>query len=366
MFCNLCGNKINKNMAFCENCGNKLTSKIDKNIDNSNLVEFYNLKEQIENINMMLSTLPQKTAVLNRLRQELQNKLRDLQPIRNVMLKEKKDFDDLLKFGYTSIKAKLSGNIDSKKRKEEIEYLNALMEFQEAEKEYIELSDEIKALEIDISRIRETEKQIPILKSNIDSLLEILTKNKRTDRLESLEFQYVKVQNQLSQSQSIESKFSDARNLLIKTESDLDRALNELRSARSLGNWDAFFGGGYWTDASKHDQLNRAREYINSAEYNIRRARSLIADISVINIHFEAPSFFTDVFFDNFFMDMYGNAKISRTQERVRTALYQVKDATNGLNPKLNYWKDQRMLYISNINNLKKQINDERKSILGL
>lgn len=51
--------------------------------------------------------------------------------------------------------------------------------------------------------------------------------------------------------------------------------------------------------------------------------------------------------------------------EKQRIVFTQVQNAVIGLDPKVNYWKEQRMQHIFNINNLKKQINDERKSLLG-
>jgi len=46
-----------------------------------------------------------------------------LHQVRQAMLKEKKDYDSLLKVGFSSIKARLSGDLDEKKRREEAEYL---------------------------------------------------------------------------------------------------------------------------------------------------------------------------------------------------------------------------------------------------
>ncbi|MFX0140256.1 MAG: hypothetical protein ACFFDN_41835, partial [Candidatus Hodarchaeota archaeon] len=94
------------------------------------------------------------------------------------------------------------------------------------------------------------------------------------------------------------------------------------------------------------------------------RAKNFVDVIDDIYIDFEAPNLFFDVFFDNFFFDMFGNTKITRTRERVEGSLYQLKNSRNTLNSNLNQWQQKRNELIANINKVRKQIREERLSLL--
>jgi hypothetical protein len=366
LFCYNCGQKIDDSAIYCEQCGVKVRKEdATKWISESDgLNRYHELEYELGDINDELASLNSKKAYLARLEQSRNQKFSQLQLVRNVMLKEKKDYDSLLKVSFSSIKARLSGDLDERKRKEETEYLEALANFEYVEKEYKRLEEEIKNVQNEIERINGLKPRIPSIEDEMEKILAQITAGKTTDRLKELEQQYTLIQKEVTKAKDIESKFKQADSLLLDAGNYLNSSVSKLRSAEGLGTWDTFFGGGFFVDGMKHGNLDGARNDINQAQAIVRRAKDLVDVIDDIYIDFEAPNLFFDMFFDNFFFDMFGNTKITRTRERVEGALHQLNNSRNTLTNHLHQWQQRRNELIADINRVRKQIREERLSLL--
>ncbi|MFX1380396.1 MAG: zinc-ribbon domain-containing protein [Promethearchaeota archaeon] len=366
MFCHNCGQKIDDSAIYCEQCGIRIRKEnATKWISESEgLNRYHELEFELEDINDELSTLNSKNAYLNRLVQSRDQKHNQLQMVRNVMLKEKKDYDSLLKVSFSSLKARLSGELDDRKRREETEYLEALANFEYVEKEYKILVEDVQNIQKQITQIQELKSKIPAIEAEMEKILTQITTGKETDNLKKLEQHYGKIQQEIAKVKDIESRFKQADSLLEEAGNYLQNSANSLRSAEGLGTWDTFFGGGFFVDSMKHGNLDKARNEINQAQSLVRRAKDLVDVIDDIYIDFEAPNLFFDMFFDNFFFDMFGNTKITRTRERAENALYQLNNSRNTLDQHLNEWLQKRNKLVVEINNLRNEIREERLSLL--
>ena len=366
MFCHNCGQKLDDSAIYCEQCGVKVSKEdATKWISESDgLNRYHELEYELGDSNDEIATLTSKQAYLVRLQQSRDQKINQLQLVRNVMLKEKKDYDSLLKVSFSSIKARLSGDLDERKRKEETEYLEALTNFEYVEKEYNQLDDDVKNVQNEIDRIQGLKSRIPTIENEMEKILAQITAGKTTDRLKELEQRYEQIKKDVTKAQDIQNKFKQADSLLLEADNHLKSSVNSLRSAEGLGTWDTFFGGGFFVDSMKHGNLDGARHDINQAQALVRRAKDLVDVIDDIYIDFEAPNLFFDMFFDNFFFDMFGNTKITRTRERVEGALHQLNNSRNTLNSHLGQWIKKRNELIAEINTVRKQIREERLSFL--
>ncbi|MFX0140255.1 MAG: hypothetical protein ACFFDN_41830, partial [Candidatus Hodarchaeota archaeon] len=260
MFCHNCGQKLDDAAIYCEQCGVKVRKEdATKWISESDgLNRYHELEYELGDINDELATLTSKQAYLTRLQHSRDQKSHQLQLVRNLMLKEKKDYDSLLKVSFSSIKARLSGDLDEKKRKEETEYLEALANFEYVEKEYNQLATEVKNIQNEINRIQELKSKIPTIENEMEKLIAQITAGKTSDRLKELERQYEQIQKEITKAQDIENKFKQADSLLLEAENNLNNSVNRLRSAEGLGTWDTFFGGGFFVDSMKHGNLEGA------------------------------------------------------------------------------------------------------------
>jgi hypothetical protein len=366
MYCQNCGQKIDDSAIYCEQCGIKV-GKEDATrwiSESDGLNRYHELEYELEDINEEIASLPSKQAYLNRLIQSRDQKYNQLQMVRNMMLKEKKDYDSLLKVSFSSIKARLKGDLDERKRKEEMEYLQAIANFEDVEKQYKKLKVEVKNIQSEIQHIQGLRSRVSIIENEMEKVLAQITAGKKTEKLKELEKKYESVQIDLKKSKEIESKFKQGELFLIEAQNYLETSLERLRSAEGLGTWDTFFGGGLFVDSMKHGNLDNARHDINQAQALIKRAKDLVDVIDDIYIDFEAPNLFFDMFFDNFFFDMFGNTKITRTRERVQNALYQLNYSRKKLNRHLDQWTQKKNASIIQINKLRKKIREERLSIL--
>ena len=119
-----------------------------------------------------------------------------------------------------------------------------------------------------------------------------------------------------------------------------NRALHSLReaqtnldSARNWGLWD-MFGGGTITSLVKSSKLDRAKQNMEQAKYDLRSFSKELNDVSmVINLDIETGDFlsFADWFFDNFIVDWMVQDRINKARDQVRDAIWKVENVMREL-----------------------------------
>lgn len=366
MICKNCGLKMDDSAIYCEYCGVKVGKEdVLKWIRKSEgLYRYHELEYVLEDIKEEIAKLPSKKAHLKRIIQSRKQIYTQLQMVRDAMAKEKKDYNSLLKWGFSSIKARMSGELDERKKKEQAEYLDVLTKFQYIEKEYQNIDEEVKFVQNEVKKIQALKNRVSEIEREMENILTHITVGKTTDILKELELKYEKIQKKLLKTQDIEVKFKQADSYLIEAENHLRNSVEKLRSVERFGTWDTFFGGGFFTDTLKHSDLNTARSDINMAQVLVRKAKELVDVIEDICIDFETPNLFFDMFLDNFFFDMYGNTRIKRTREQVEISLNKLNETRFILNNQLIEWIKKRNEYIIEFNRLRKLVRDEKFSLL--
>ena len=119
-----------------------------------------------------------------------------------------------------------------------------------------------------------------------------------------------------------------------------NRALHSLReaqanldSARNWGLWD-MFGGGTITSLIKSSRMDRAKQNMEQAKYDLRSFSKELNDVSmVINLDIETGDFlsFADWFFDGFAVDWLVQNRINRAREQVGEAIRRVERILSAL-----------------------------------
>ena len=119
-----------------------------------------------------------------------------------------------------------------------------------------------------------------------------------------------------------------------------NRALHSLReaqtnldSARNWGLWD-MFGGGTITSLIKSSRMDRAKQNMEQAKYDLRSFSKELNDVSmVINLDIETGDFlsFADWFLDNFFVDWMVQDRINKARDQVRDAIWKVENVMREL-----------------------------------
>lgn len=108
-----------------------------------------------------------------------------------------------------------------------------------------------------------------------------------------------------------------------------NRALNSLRTAgenlNSAKNWGLvdMFGGGFFTTMLKHSRMDRAKQNMEQAKYDLRNFSKELHDVHMtLDLNLDTDDFlsFADYFFDGFVVDWM-------VQDRINTARRQVDEA---------------------------------------
>jgi hypothetical protein len=114
----------------------------------------------------------------------------------------------------------------------------------------------------------------------------------------------------------------EARRLLAEAE-------DRLRRARDWSNWDAFGGGGFFTDMMKYDRIDEAVGTLRAADRALKALSRELADVGMrvaasvnvrsVNVRGLDQAF--DVWFDNIFSDLSVRSRVVDAHDTVRRVL---------------------------------------------
>lgn len=109
--------------------------------------------------------------------------------------------------------------------------------------------------------------------------------------------------------------------------SSLKQALNQLQSA---GHWGIFdmLGGGTLASLVKHAKLDRSRQAMEQAKYDLQRFGNELEDVqSVQSLSIDIGDFltFADFLFDGFLVDWMVQSRIREAQRNIEDAIHRVE-----------------------------------------
>ena len=114
----------------------------------------------------------------------------------------------------------------------------------------------------------------------------------------------------------------------------LERARDELSSARNWGMWD-IFGGGLISTLCKHSRMDEAKAAMKEAKGHLRTLKRELLDVQITeDFKLEVGDFlsFADYFFDGFLADFMVQSKINDASDQVEEAIANVKKIRGSLN----------------------------------
>ena len=119
-----------------------------------------------------------------------------------------------------------------------------------------------------------------------------------------------------------------------------NRALHSLReaqanldSARNWGLWD-MFGGGTITSLIKSSKMDRAKQNMEQAKYDLRNFSRELNDVNMVcNLNIDTGDFlsFADYFFDGFVVDWVVQDRINNAKRQVEEAIRRTESIVNQL-----------------------------------
>lgn len=273
------------------------------------------IKECREN-KILKDTLEKKRLIL---KTELDEREKELAELERCLNKELNDVQKLKKASFSNLMASILRNKDEKLEKEEREYL-------EAKLKYDNFKFKVERLRYDINEI---DTRLGYL-INIDGKYKCLINEKRElikrlnltirDEIVRLECE---IKDSLSEKTEISEALREAKNCL----SISDEAKKSLNSAKNWGVYD-IVGGGMISSAIKHDRIDDAKSYMERLSYAVERLNKELGDVdtSILSngLNITGFSYTFDIFFDNIFSDF-------SVQGEINDSLYKIEDFYNSI-----------------------------------
>ena len=107
----------------------------------------------------------------------------------------------------------------------------------------------------------------------------------------------------------------------------LREAQNNLNSAKNWGIWD-MFGGGFISTMAKHSKMDRAKQNMEQARYDLKNFSRELNDVNIAcHLDIETGDFlsFADWFFDGFVVDWMVQDRINQASRQVTEAIRRVE-----------------------------------------
>lgn len=266
------------------------------------------LRECKENI-LLKERLEKKLATL---KSDYNSKNEMLTKLKDRLDKEFKDVERLNKLSIANLISTILNNKEEKLEKEEQEYL-------EAKLKYDEHKITVEALKNDISSITSRINSIDDYKDRYDELI-----NKKAEMLKGMDRdkseEIKSLEESLNELMREGIEVQEAINECINCEYAVNSALKNLKDASGLATWDMIGGGGF-VSMMKHSSVRDAKKSLEQLGYSVNKLDKELRDVDMVSIsrgfgNIES-SYFIDVFFDNIFTDISVSREIDSSLQKV-------------------------------------------------
>lgn len=115
----------------------------------------------------------------------------------------------------------------------------------------------------------------------------------------------------------------------------IDIVLDELKSAKTWGLFDMFSNRSFLSSYIKHSKLDAAQDAMNDLRVAIDKFNHELNDVKIYDevhqINFDQLTRIFDIFFDNFFVDIYALSRISDSRTEVERLRNEIKKVVEQL-----------------------------------
>lgn len=272
-------------------------------------------KEEYTKLLEMRADIQVLNQKIEQYKEELEKKSANFDAVCKRLKKEKADVDQLEKFSFSQVLAKLAGKLEEKQEKEYQEYV-------EAKRCYDEANYGIEATKQEISRMeREIGQKEQAIKMKEEYLVTHFEEGKELNE---------KRKQQKEELLRMKKEYDEAIYAVEKTLRIADSISNSLSSAKSCATFDTFFNGGILADMAKYKEIEDAQSQQNALTEATNTMKRELKDVdfefdnSVIQIDGTTKMF--DVFFDNIFTDWRVRDEISTNYDKIETYISRLTD----------------------------------------
>lgn len=260
------------------------------------------VRERFNRYNRLEKLIQEKGRQLAVQRDRLSDLYRQLE-------KENRDVEELERASFSSLLARITGQMEQKMEKEVQEARIVELRFNDAKRVEKELLEELTKLKDEQYRLRNVKEEYKIaLSMKRDQL--------SPSQLEEMD----RLQDELHDCQSTIKESKEALAAGEEAKELVERAQRSLSSAQNWRIVDMIGALDFIADMAKYQKINEAKQLMNELQMALRRFKTELVDVNfdarfVVNI----SSFDTmmDFFFDNMFFDFMVQSKINDAKRQM-------------------------------------------------
>ncbi|HBW12455.1 MAG TPA: hypothetical protein DEF30_01360 [Proteiniclasticum sp.] len=267
--------------------------------------------------NRWLQLTEEKKVVEQKLKnttEEQQEKDSQLHTFLSTMKKELKDVENLETSTLSTLFTKVTGKFEERLIKEQEEYLQAKLHYDDKKNELDHLNEKEKRLQYELSKLNQ---EISAIK---ESLLQ--------DYPEGVQFSK-ELEKRKEHLFHLQRELEEALDAVHRVMEYAEMAIQEFLSARGWSTYDTFFGGGLLADLAKYNRLDEANKAISKISAASKEMKKELRDVEMTLEHnletVSGSDQFFDIAFDNIFSDWSIRGKIETNLSAMNQYLDELK-----------------------------------------
>ena len=281
---------------------------------------------------------------IENLNSELKQQLNEFEELKKVLVKEEKDVRKLEGISFASLLSKLLKNREEKLEKEQKEYIEVKIKYDEFKFKISEIQNKIKNKQKRLNELENIETDYNELLD--EKIKNIKLSNEESNKVKLLEYEnmedsYIKEITEINEALTVGQELLD----------EIELALNSFESAKNWGTLD-ILGGDFLSSIAKHSKIEDATENLHKVSYLIesfnKELRDVYVNTEVLDVNISSFTKTFDIFFDNIFSDISVQNEINGGIERVVNLKAKINNVMNNL-------EERKRVNERNLKNLKKE-----------
>lgn len=281
---------------------------------------------------------------IENLNSELKQQLNEFEELKKVLVKEEKDVRKLEGISFASLLSKLLKNREEKLEKEQKEYIEVKIKYDEFKFKISEIQNKIKNKQKRLNELENIETDYNELLD--EKIKNIKLSNEESNKVKLLEYEnmedsYIKERTEINEALTVGQELLD----------EIELALNSFESAKNWGTLD-ILGGDFLSSIAKHSKIEDATEILHKVSYLIESFNKELKDVyvntEVLDVNISSFTKTFDIFFDNIFSDISVQNEINGGIERVVNLKAKINNVMNNL-------EERKRVNERNLKNLKKE-----------
>ena len=243
--------------------------------------------------------------------------------------KEQLDVDKLEGKTFKALFAILAGTKEEKLSQERQEAYAAAMKYDAAQRDLQGIMHDLEVCKIELEKIEGSEEEYEHLLEERKNSLK-QEASRRAKEVIILEKQMEDLSHEIVE-------LEEALDVGYRAFDLIETILKELNEAYNWAETDVFMDN-FWVDMQKHEHIHTAQDLIQDLRDELRRFKTELADVSIegdIQIEIDDFSEFADCFFDNIFMDW-------EIRDKITNSMSQADDTRSQIVGTINLLKDMR------------------------